>query len=212
MHELVSAAAGIERRATTVRELAGDLPFAPVVLRLDPIVDELEALIRASSQLFRDAALMLAAVEINRALLANRAGKAFSTSSDLADFLMIEEQIEPGAARNIASLAISQTREQGLEAAGITPELIDGAALLVIGREIKVEFEAISRYLAPRRFIERRTATGAPSPTAMRAFLDAEGQALSDERLRVEAVARRVAQATMHLDAALAAAGAAVES
>ena len=43
--------------------------------------------------------------------------------------------------------------------------------MMVIGRELKVEFEAISRYLAPRRFIERRTAVGAPSPDAVRTFV-----------------------------------------
>ena len=77
----------------------------------------------------------------------------------------------PSEAEQIAALTISRARDQGLEAAGITADLIDGAAMMVIGRELKVEFEAISRYLAPRRFIERRTALGAPSPDAVRTFV-----------------------------------------
>ncbi|HRA48697.1 MAG TPA: hypothetical protein PK819_11575, partial [Thermomicrobiales bacterium] len=95
----------------------------------------------------------------------------FSTSSDLADFLIIEEHLAPAEAEQIAAITIQRARDQGLEAAGITANLIDGAALMVIGREMKVEFEAISRYLAPRRFIERRTALGAPSPAGMRTWI-----------------------------------------
>jgi hypothetical protein len=100
---------------------------------------------------------------------------------------MIEEQLDPGSARNIAALAVSRAKEQGVEAAGISVEMIDGAALLVIGRELKVEFEAISRYLAPRRFVERRTATGAPSPASTKAFLDGESDLLA---ARVDWLAR----------------------
>jgi hypothetical protein len=112
---------------------------------------------------------------------------------------MIEEQIEPGAAQNIAALTISRAREQGLEASGITAELIDGAALLVIGREIKVEFEAISRYLAPRRFIERRTASGAPAPAMVRAHLDAERARLAQDVQRQAGAAERLARADAEL-------------
>ncbi len=107
----------------------------------------------------------------NAAWFSNRAGRGFSTSSDLADFLMIEEKLTPSEAEQIAALTIARARDQGLEAAGITVDLIDGAAMMVIGRELKVEFEAISRYLAPRRFIERRTAVGAPSPESIRVFV-----------------------------------------
>ncbi len=134
---------------------------------------------------------------VNAAWFSNRAGRNFSTSSDLADFLMIEEKLAPAEAEQIATLTISRARDQGLEAAGITVDLIDGAALMVIGRELKVEFEAISRYLAPRRFIERRTALGAPSPESIRTFVahrwqdHNERNSVMDERKRHLSVAVR---------------------
>jgi hypothetical protein len=88
----------------------------------------------------------------------------FSTSSDLAIFLMLEEQIDPSSAERIAAMTVARAREQGVEASGITQDLIDAAALLVLGRELKVEFEAISRYLAPRRFVERAALQGGSGP------------------------------------------------
>jgi hypothetical protein len=142
---------------------------------------------------------------VNASWFSNRAGKSFSTSSDLADFLMIEEKLSPGDAEQIASLTIARARDQGLEAAGITVDLIDGAALMVIGRELKVEFEAISRYLAPRRFIERRTAVGAPAPDAIRAFVLHRWQDHNDRNERTAKRTSRISTAIQVLRDAIAA-------
>ena len=136
---------------------------------------------------------------VNASYFSNRAGRGFSTSSDLADFLMIEEKLSPSEAEQIAALTISRARDQGLEASGITVDLIDGAALMVIGRELKVEFEAISRYLAPRRFIERRTAVGAPSPDSTRTFVAHRRQDHNDRNERTARVAARFAIAHQSL-------------
>ena len=174
--------------AGAVRSLAGAAPFAPLAGALDPIVDATLDHLGGCAAAVDAVRELVAGMEVNRALLANRANRGLITSGDLVDFLMAEEQLDPASARGIAALTVARARDQGIEAAGITPELIDGAALLVIGRELKVEFEAISRYLAPRRFIERRTATGAPSPAATRAYLEGERERLAaDARWRQEA-------------------------
>jgi argininosuccinate lyase len=192
---------GVSTSASTLRSACHELGFGPVAAELDRLAGLGSVLIaRADDAAERALALFTSGIEVNRALLVNRAGKGFSTSSDLADFLMIEEQIEPGAAQNIAALTISRAREQGLEAAGITVDLIDGAALLVIGREIKVEFEAISRYLAPRRFIERRTAPGGPSPATVRAHLDGERARLAEDIVRRRGARERLVRADAELD------------
>lgn len=197
---LVADLRAVSAAAVAVRALADDTPFGPIGGELDRLLDRIHAAVEACRAAVRRATAFVATgFEVNRALLANRAGKGFSTSSDLADFLMIEERIEPGAAQNIAALTISRAREQGLEAAGITVDLIDGAALLVIGREIKVEFEAISRYLAPRRFIERRTVHGGPSPAAVRAHLDGERAHLAEDGKRRAAARGRLARADAEL-------------
>jgi argininosuccinate lyase len=181
---------------SSLRTAAARVPFGPITGELDALLElALHAFEIGIPAIERATAMFTDGFEINRALLANRAGKGFSTSSDLADFLMIEEQIEPGPAQNIAALTISRAREMGLEASGITPELIDGAALLVIGREIKVEFEGISRYLAPRRFIERRTVSGGPNPEVVRAHLDTERARLTQDIQRRASVKERLRRA-----------------
>ena len=162
----------VEAEAAAIRAIAQRLPWGAVPGEIgaylpvaDSAIGQLEVLME------RTAYLMERALIVNRAALANRAGRDFVTAGDLADFLMIEEQIEPQAARTITGMVISRAREAGLEASGITVEMIDTAALMVIGREIKVEFETISKYLAPRRYIERRNQTGGPAPSAMKSWL-----------------------------------------
>jgi argininosuccinate lyase len=199
---LIADLRAVSSTTTALKTAASETPFGPIAGELDRLHQlSRDALAAGGEALNRATSLFVSGFEVNRALLANRAGKGFSTSSDLADFLMIEEQIEPGAAQNIAALTISRAREQGLEAAGITVDLIDGAALLVIGREIKVEFEAISRYLAPRRFIERRTAPGSPAPAVVRAHLDSERARLAQDSQRLASARERLARADAELTA-----------
>lgn len=158
--------------ARVLASLATDLPWGPVTAEVGAIIAAIDEAATALNVFFEQAtALMRDTLIVNRAALANRAGRGFVTSADFADFLIIEESIEPAPARAIAGIVLNRARDAGLEISGITTEMIDTAALMVIGREVKVEFEAISRYLAPRRFIERRNFAGGPSPAAVRSWL-----------------------------------------
>lgn len=118
----------------------------------------------------------------NRAYLANRANRNHTTVGELADYLMLEEQIPPADARAMTNRVMAQLQEQGLETSGITSAMIDSAAMLVLGRELGVEFESLSKYLAPRRFIERRAGLGGPAPMATREWLSREQKLLASDR------------------------------
>ncbi len=61
--------------------------------------------------------------------------------------------------------------------------MVDAAGMLVLGRELGVEFESLSKYLAPRRFIERRAGLGGPAPMATREWLTREKQRLAEDRV-----------------------------
>ncbi len=119
---------------------------------------------------------------VNRAYLGNRAGRGYTTAGDLATFLMTEEQIPPSAARSIAVLVLARVKEANLEVSGITQDMIDSAAMMIIGQEIKVEMESLGRFLAPRRFLERRQVTGSPAPAMVREWLAGEHDLLDAHR------------------------------
>ncbi|HKG27011.1 MAG TPA: lyase family protein [Thermomicrobiales bacterium] len=183
---LIARAREVESSLAALRNAANDLPYGPTAWSAEALLHPVQAALDGCNALLTETTELLSTgLDVNRAYLANRAGQNHTTTSDLADFLMIEEQLDPGTAQLIAARTTARIIADGIETSGITPELIDAAALIVLGREIKVEFEAISRYLAPRRFLERRIATGAPSPVATRAYLDQEFIRLgTDERWR----------------------------
>jgi argininosuccinate lyase len=130
-------------------------------------------------------------VAFNRAYLANRANRNYATVGELADYLMLEEQIPPAQARAMATRVMAQLRDEGIETSGITSTMIDSAGMLVLGRELGVEFESLSKYLAPRRFIERRAGLGGPAPMATRVWLTTERDRLVTDRAWI--AARRAA-------------------
>lgn len=153
-------------------DMARSLPYGPLGASWDAVAGSMEDVLGAvQAGVKNSTAAINEALIVNRAYLANRAGRMYTTASDLVPFLMTEEALPPTAARQIASLVVSRLREANLEASAVTQDMIDSASVMVIGRELKVEMETLGRYLAPRRFIERRTVTGSPAPGMTRAWL-----------------------------------------
>ena len=164
-------------------DLLRSLPYGPLGAAWDVVARAMDRVLESASRGMRESAEAIeGALIVNRAYLANRAGRMYTTASDLAPFLMTEEGLSPTAARQVASLVTSRLREQNLEASAVTQDIIDSAAVMVIGRELKVEMETLGRYLAPRRFIERRDVLGSPAPERTRAWLASERSRLEADR------------------------------
>jgi argininosuccinate lyase len=177
LRSIVSETAGLASRLR-------DLPYGPLGASAYWIDAEVTDVFRCATECF-DAVerLFRSDLTVNRAYLANRAGRNYTTSNDLAAFLMSEEQLPPSVSRNIASLTMRRLRDEHVEMSAVTPDMVDTAAMLVIGRELKVEMETLGRWFAPRRFLERRLVEGSPAPARTREWLEqeaAEQRRLSD--------------------------------
>ncbi|HYN87644.1 MAG TPA: hypothetical protein VER55_03905, partial [Ardenticatenaceae bacterium] len=179
------------------------------VIAFGPRGDAGDALAQSAARALQEATrvcqtfamLISGPLDFNRAWLARNAGRSLMTTGDLASFFVSEEGLPPGAARDIAALTTERARDEGLEASEITPGLIDAAAMLVIGRELGVEIERLGAYLAPRRFIEKRSVQGGPAPTAIRELLDIESQRVQRDQLEFESRQRRIEDARRELGA-----------
>ena len=190
--------------AATLRSTVAHLPWGPVAGELGTLHAAANlAMTNCSVLMERSIALMKDALFVNRAYFANRAGRSLVTISDLVDFLMVEEQLDPAAARAITSITLTRMRESGIESSGITAEMLDTAAMMTIGRELKVEFEAISRYLAPRRFVERRNVTGGPAPSAVRSWLAGATERRRADEARLAIARREISTASQLRNAAI---------
>lgn len=181
-------------------------PYGPIGVAWDLIAQSINGVLGHARALMQDSTeAVREALIVNRAYLANRAGRMYSTASDVAAFLMEDQQLSPAAAQRIAGLAIARLKEASLEAAQITPDIIDSAAVLVIGQELKVEMETLGRYLAPRRYIERRDVMGSPKADRTREWLAHVAEGIQRDRSEIssrtdrwhaaaEAITARLAQ------------------
>lgn len=172
LEHLHLAAHRAELDARVAIDLLRAQPYGPISIAWDPLATSIDqAIAGAADVMITATASVREALIINRAYLANRAGRLYSTASDLAAFLIEDQQIKPADAQRMAGLAVARLKEASLEAAQITPDIIDAAAVMVIGQELKVEMETLGRYIAPRRYIERRDVLGSPKSDRTRAWL-----------------------------------------
>jgi len=207
---LVQRMTAIEDRTRALVMRLREAGYGPVGSLADGLLDAARSLAADVPAALGEArALLVEGMAINRAYLGNRAGRAYTTGGDLASFLMAEEGIPPSAARAIAAMVLRQLQEQRLEVSGIQQDMIDSAAMLTIGREIKVEMETLGRYLAPRRYLERRAVLGSAASASTREWLASERADLDADR--AASGRRSGGTAIANLDAAIAAAVAAVD-
>jgi argininosuccinate lyase len=109
---------------------------------------------------------------VERAASANRAQRGFPTASELTDFFVMDHALSVDQAARLAQAVVTEALTLNIGAMHLTTDLIDRIALREIGVELGIEIETLSRILAPRPFIERRSDIGGPAPSAVRESLD----------------------------------------
>lgn len=183
LEELEYRARNTALDTVAVVDLLRGQPYGPISANWSQIAPSIDRVIfQTSETVLLAAEAVKQALIVNRAYLANRAGRLYSTASDVASFLMEDQNLTPAAAQQIAGMAVATLKEQRLEAAQITPDIIDSAAVLVIGQELKVEMETLGRFIAPRRYIERRDVLGSPKSDRTRTWLANVQQRMSSDR------------------------------
>ncbi len=202
LERCLSDARGVEQQALITERAASAVPFGPRGEAGENLAQSAARAMQEATRVCQTFAMLVSGpLNFNRAWLARNAGRSLMTAGDLAAFLVAEEAMPLVAARDIAALVTERARDEGLEASSITPALIDAAAMLVIGRELGVEIERLGAYLAPRRFIEKRSVQGGPAPVAVRELLDIESQRVTRDQLELETRQRRIDEARKELGA-----------
>ena len=192
-HAIVPAFDEIERMLIDIDAILdsldhwiGHAPLEPMVELVQPLDRFVLAFGTTAKLIDRFRMLINRELVFNRAYLANRANRNQSTVGELTDYLMLEAQIPPAKARAMTARVLSQMRDEGVETSAVRPAMIDAAAMMLLGRELAVEIETLGRYLAPRRFIERRSGPGGPAPATMRSWLSGEQTRLAKDRVWIE--------------------------
>jgi argininosuccinate lyase len=147
-------------------------PFGDVVDTEDDLQPYLWRELEAADGLSRLLAAVVGTMEINRELLLRRAGKGYSTVTELADTLVRERGLPFRTAHAVVTAVVKLAEAEGVEGAGISPALVDRAAEGVIGEPLGLSRDLISRVLDPVRFVEVRTLPGGPAPEEIRRVLE----------------------------------------
>jgi argininosuccinate lyase len=177
-----------------------------------------DAVTRTFDNLKRDLGLlaeMLPDLQVNEALMLERAGAYWAQATDVAGMLVREYDLAWRTAHQIVGILVRLSYERGIPPKEVTPELLDEASVLYMGKPIGVTAEQLASALDPAACVERRTLYGGPAPSAVKARLPEYEEALSgDERVVSEAqaqVQRGLAKLEQAIDALIARAGGAQE-
>ena len=147
---------------------------------------------------------VFATAQVDRGLLARRAGVGFTTSTELADTLVRDFGLPFRSAHGVAAATVRAAIAQNLESDAISPALVDEAALVVTGQPLAIAPGALRAALDPWTFVRRRAHPGGPAPDAMARSLAALADVLVDDRAWFDAEHARLREATIAREAQVA--------
>lgn len=150
-----------------------------------------------------------ATLQVDRELLAARAGRRYTTTTELADALVRRYQLPFRVAHSITSRVVSAALASGTDTAGIGVDQVEAAAEAVIGRRLGLDDAFVRAALDPAAFVAVRDLAGGPAPAAMRGSLArleaaraADGERLVAERARLDDARQLLADEVSSLAAA----------
>ncbi len=138
---------------------------------------------------------VIATLDVNRPLLAERAGRGFTTSTELADTLVRRCGCSFRAAHAIVSAVVSGVAASGGDAPAIDAALVNRAAERVLGHALALDDEMVRTALDPMAFVRARTVAGGSAPDAMRQALDRHAALLDEDQAWLDAARRRLTTA-----------------
>jgi argininosuccinate lyase len=138
---------------------------------------------------------VVSSFDVNAELMLKRAAEGFSTVTDLADTLVRDWGFPFRVAYEIVKQTVADASHRGLDARGITSDMLDAAALRVVGKPLKMCQEEIRRILHPRENLSIRTVVGGPEPNEVRKMIDASWKSVEGEEAMLAKRRQRLEEA-----------------
>lgn len=116
-------------------------------------------------------ASVVSSTRVNSKIMKERANKGFSTATELADTIVRRKGLSFRSAYNIVSLVVGKAFEEGMEANEITNDMIDEAAMVVLGKPLKLAEKDVQLSLDPLENVRKRDITGGPAPMEVKRMI-----------------------------------------
>jgi argininosuccinate lyase len=133
----------------------------------------------------------LRTLTVDRAVMAERAGAFWSTTSHLADELVRRFDLSFRTAHHVVARFVRDSIAAGHRPAEASGALLDRAAQETIGRALSVSSRDLRDMLDARRFLDTRVSEGGVAPARVREHIEVMDRTLSaHERWRSEEAGR----------------------
>jgi argininosuccinate lyase len=176
-------------------------PFGDIVDTEDDMQPYVWKSMSVLEQMYRLMACVVGTMEVNKAGLLERAKGSFATVTELADTLVRTDHLSFRNSHHIVSKVVKEAMAAGLKADQISLELVNRAALEVIGKELAITTEELRLALDPVHFVRIRKLPGGPNADEIKrmiqertASLRAETSWLSQEKQEREQTWKRLDQ------------------
>lgn len=178
MRSLLSSAAG---NATTVLSMMHNTPFGDIVDTEDDMQPYAWRSMGVLEQMYRLMASVVGTMEVNKDVLLERAKGSFATVTELADTLVRTDRLSFRKSHHIVSRVVKEAMSEQLAANQISLELVNRAAVEVIGRELALTREELKQSLDPVHFVMLRKLPGGPNPDEINRMIAERRAALEQE-------------------------------
>jgi argininosuccinate lyase len=113
---------------------------------------------------------VVAGLRVDAAAMARALESGFSQSTDLAEFVMTECDVDYRTAYDVVGVAVRRAAKAGLSGRDLTGELLDAAALDVTGRPLGLTGRDLGAVLDPAAIVATRLVQGGAAPAVVRAM------------------------------------------
>jgi len=166
----------------------------------------LEALWRVADNCARDLdwfCELLPALGIRTEHMREQAWRHWATATDLAGALVRERNLPWRTAHQIVGILVRVCEDKGLGPDGVTPALLDEAAVAYHGKPAGLDAAQIRTALDPGRFVAARTMRGGPAPAESERQAVFFEDGLKADEATVTAINARLAAAVRTLETAI---------
>lgn len=124
-----------------------------------------------ASQTVRLMAGVVSGLRANVELMARRAAEGYAQATDLADVIMLEAGLDYRAAHRVMGLVVRTAIEEGVPAQTITSDMLDQAAVELLGHPLGLPEATIAQALDPAAIVGTRTGLGGAAADPVRAMI-----------------------------------------
>lgn len=164
--------------ASTIIQMLHNTPFGDIVDAEDPLQPVVSGVLRDSASVLRLLAAALASATFDDVALEAKAGQYWTTLTELADTLVMEQGISFREAHRICSVLVDRS-----EAGDDLPTAFARAARQVLGRPLPYTPERLLEILSPRNFVAKRRTAGGPAPQPLQAALEESSRRLQTDQV-----------------------------